>query len=124
MNRPAYIMREEEIMALVAGFVKYGPDDIYIKMKTKALFVMDKVDDLDEEFLDRSIALLSKARREDNNIEDDEISHRDIYYTLSFMLKKLAHEIYREYIKKGEDRNSNRFLRLVSNNEEAPLLLL
>lgn len=126
MSRVAYIMKEKEIMALVVGFIKCGPEDTYIKMKTKALFVMDKVDDLDEEFLDRSIILLSKARQEQDEDNDDseEISHKDIYYTLSFMLRKLAHEINREYIKRGKTRNSNRFLRLVSNNKEAPLLLL
>lgn len=122
MNRTPYIMKEEEIRALIAGFVKYGSEDIYIKMKTKALFVMDKIDDLDEEFLDRANILLMRGRKELH--DDNEDSLKDIYYTLSFMLRKLAHEIYRKYIKNGRIRDNDRFLRIVSNNKEAPSLLI
>ncbi len=122
MNRTPYIMKEEEIQALIAGFIKYGSEDIYIKMKTKALFIMDKVDDLDEEFLDRANILLMRGRKELHDNSEDSL--RDIYYTLSFMLRKLAHEIYRKYIKNGRVGDNDRFLRIISNNKEAPSLLI
>jgi len=122
MNRTPYIMKEEEIQALIAGFIKYGPEDVYIKMKTKALFVMDKIDDLDEEFLDRANLLLIRGKKELYNNSEDSL--KNIYYTLAFMLRKLAHEIYRKYIKNGRLRDNDRFLRIVSNNKEAPLLLI
>jgi len=117
-------MSENDIEAMVAGFIKLGPEDVYNKMRAKALLVMDKMKDLDDEFLDRSNTLLAKARQEaEATKEEDSDSLERIYYTLSFMLRKLAHEIYRKYLRKGETRDNGRFLRLVSDNKDAPLLI-
>ena len=124
IERNTYIMSENEIGAMVAGFIKFGPEDIYNKMRAKALLVIDKMKDLDDEFLDRAETLLVKARQESETVKENERDSLErIYYTLSFMLRKLAHEIYRKYLKKGEKRDNGRFLRLISCNKDAPLLI-
>ena len=121
--RTPYIMSEDEIQALIAGFISHGLDETYVRMKTRALFVMDKTDDLDQEFLDRSTTLLNRGRKELAKDDDDAIFYQKMYYTLSFMIRKLAHEIHREYIKRGKPRNSERFIHLVSYNKNAPTMI-
>lgn len=123
MKREKYIMPVSEIQALVAGFVQYGPQETYIKMRSKALMVMDKAPALDEEFLDRAEILLQKAREEPDSVEEGKTSLKDIYYTLSFMLRRLAHEMHFIYIKKGKSKENNRFLQVISNTDGPKLLI-
>lgn len=121
MRKP-YIMKVEEIQTLIAGFVSNGQEDTYNKIKAKALFAMDKIEDIDDMFLDMSESFL-KLARDDTDIEsEDNPSLSSIYYVISYMLRKVAHEIYSKYIKKGEQRDNSRFIRLISYNKDAPLV--
>ena len=120
MARKKYIMPANEIQALVSGFMQFGPEDLYNKMKAKALMIMDKSYVLDEEFLDRAEIFLKKAREEPDN-SDDSPSLKDIYYTLSFMLKRLGNEIHRKY--KKENTNEERFLRVMTNDKVPKLMV-
>lgn len=123
-ERDRYIMPLLEIQALVAGFMNHGPEKSYELMKSKAVSIMDKVSDLDEEFMDRSETLLQKARDEqDEETDENEACMKDILYTLSYMMRKLAHEIHFKYLKQGEQRSGERFLKLVSDNKNRKLLI-
>jgi len=85
---------------------------------------MDERDDIDEMFLDMSETLLKSGREElEREHTEEDPSIANIYYTLSYMLRKAAHEVYIKYIKKGSARDNKRFIRLVSNNEDAPLMI-
>lgn len=123
MRKP-YIMKIEEVQTLIAGLITNGPEDTYNKIKAKALFAMDGKGDIDDMFLDMSETLLKKGREEMEDKEAEEsptLAH--VYYTLSYILRKVAHEIYIKYIKRGEARDNNRFIRLVSNNKDAPSMI-
>ena len=124
MTRKKYIMSPEEMETLSSGLLSDGPDEVYVRMKAMGTFAMSKKDDVDEMFLDMSEAMLEKSREEASDEENEEgIIIKKIYYTLSFLLRRLAHEIYRKYIKNGKERSNNRFLRLVSDNEDALLMI-
>ena len=97
----------EELKPLAEGLNLHGEDKIYSKMRSKALFVMGSQKDIDEMFLDMSEDVLTQAREE----EDKDIQKS--YYTIAFLLRKLAHELYRRYISGGSERDSERFLRSV-----------
>lgn len=131
MSRKPYIMKIEEIKTLIASLIANGAEETYARMRVKAFMAMDGSDDIDEMFLDMSEACLKKGREElempdeeENNKEDDRPVLSNIYYTLAFLLRRLAHEVYRRYIKKGKQRDSNRFIRLISYDENAPLLMI
>lgn len=125
MTHKPYIMKIEEIQVLVAGLVSHGANDTYNRMKAKSILSMDQKDDIDEMLLDMSETMLQKGREDLGSVveREGEPTVSSIYYSLAFMLRKLAHEIYRLYIKKGKKRDSNRFIRLVSYNENAPLII-
>lgn len=117
MSHTKYIMKAEEVQVLITSFITYGPEETYNKMAYKALISIDQANDIDEVFLDMSETLSKKAKEE---IDNDDSSLLIIYRSLAFMLRRLAHKIYREYIRKGEKRNNSRFLRLISYNEKIP----
>ena len=126
MVRKSYIMKVGEIQTLIAGLVTHGPENIYTQIKAKALFAMEEKNDIDEMFLDMSETLLRKGREElesEDSEDSEDASIANIYYTLSYILRKVAHEVYVKYIKKGETRDNDRFIRLVSNNKDAPLMV-
>lgn len=125
MERKPYIMKVEEIQTLIAGLITHGPEDIYGKIKAKAFFAMENKDDIDDMFLDMAETLLKKGREElEEDDEDGENpSIANIYYTLSYILRKVAHETYSKYLKLGKERDNNRFIRLVSYNKDAPLMV-
>jgi hypothetical protein len=122
MTRKPYTLSEEEIEVLIDGIMKHGDEATYMQMKYKTLISMDKKDDLDEMLMDMHETILARARKSSTeNKIDKEL--RKILYQLASMLRILAHEIYREYIKNGKSRDSERFLRLVSLNKDAPVTL-
>lgn len=123
MSRNAYIMKIEEIQMLVEGFIFNGPEDTYNRMRAKAFMSMDQKNDIDEVFLDMSESLAKKAKEDIDSDNDENPSLSNIYSTLAFMLRRLAHEVYRKYIEKGEKRDNSRFLRLVSCNEHVSLMI-
>ncbi len=127
MDHKPYIMKNEEIQTLVAGIMAHGVDDTYSKMRAKAIFAMDNKENIDDMFLDMSDTLLRLAREEvdskDKNEDGDSNLLSNVYYTVSYMLKRIAHEVYRNYIKKGDTRDNSRFIRLVSYNKDAPLMV-
>ena len=123
MVRSPYIMKVEEIQILVTGLLEHGPEETYNKMRAKAFLSMDAKNDVDETFLDMSETLSRKAKEELDNDSDEDPSLSNIYSTLSFMLKRLAHEVHRKYIKKGDKRDNSRFLRLISYNEKVSLMI-
>jgi hypothetical protein len=116
-------MKTEEIQMLVAGLMSNGPEDTFNRMRAKAFMSMDQKDDVDEIFLDMSEALSERAKEDIESDSDENPSLSNIYSTLAFMLKRLAHEVHRKYIKKGEKRDNDRFLRLVSYNENVSLMI-
>jgi hypothetical protein len=116
-------MKVEEIQILVIGLIDNGPEETYNKMRAKAFMSIDTRSDVDEMFLDMSEILSKKAKEEVDNDNDDNPSLANIYSTLSFMLRRLAHEVYRKYIKMGDKRNNERFLRLASYNEKVSLMI-
>lgn len=118
-----YIMKEEEIQILIAGLITNGPEDTCNRMRARAFISMDQKDNIDEIFLDMSEIFSKRALDDIENNSDNDPSISNIYSTLSFMLKKLAHEVYRKYIKKGDKRDNSRFLRLVSYNENVSLMI-
>lgn len=128
MNHKPYIMKVEEIEILITSMIANGPEETYAKMRARAFIAMDKKDDIDEMFLDMSEVFLKRGRDELNaSLEDNDdgaILLINIHYSLAFMLRRLSHEVYRKYLKKGKQRDTNRFIRLVSYNKEAPLLMI
>ena len=116
-------MKIEEIQTLIAGLITNGPEDTYNRMRAKSFMSMDQKDDIDEILLDMSDAFSKKAKEELDNDSDDDPSLFNIYSTLAFMLRRLAHEIYRKYIRKGEGRDNERFLRLASYNKDISLMI-
>ena len=100
------VITTEEIQTLVSGLILHKEDGLYSHMCAKALLLMSSLDDVDEMFLDMSDSALHYAR------EQDEGDARD-YYTVSFLLRRVAHQVYRKYIREGKQRESERFLRSV-----------
>lgn len=123
MKRNKYIMPLSEIQALATGLIQFGYTDAYHKMLIKALSVMHKTTSLDEEFMDRSETLLQKAR--ESTQEEDTKNLSNIYYTLSFMLRRLAHTVHLRYIKQGKSvkNKTKRFLKVITNPNPPKLLL-
>lgn len=122
MNHNKYIMKEEEIQILLTGLIVNGVEDTYDRMKAKALMMMDQKPDVDEILLDMSETLYKKVQNELTN-ENKDLSIINAYNTLSFILKRLAHKVYRKYNRKGEQRDNNRFLRLISCNKDISLII-
>jgi hypothetical protein len=123
MTREPYIINTEEIQSLINGLLSWGPEETYVKIRAKMIFDMENKNDIDEMALDMSETLLKKGREELKQETEDNPSLANVYYTLSSILRRLAHEIHWRYInKKGDSRSNDRFLRLVSNNTDAPLM--
>lgn len=122
MSHNKYIMKEEEIQILLTGLIVNGVEDTYDRMKVKALMMMDQKPDVDEILLDMSETLHKKVQNELAN-ENKDLSIINAYNTLSFMLKRLAHKVYRKYNREGEQRDNNRFLRLISCNKDISLII-
>lgn len=119
--REKYILSEKEIESLLEGYASVGPDAMYEKLKVRAMANIKSRDDIDELLLDQAESMLKRGR--DIMPEDTDNKETVVVdcYSVYFIMRKLAHQIYREYEKMGKKRNSNRFLRLVVNNPKAPL---
>jgi len=118
MSRKKYVLKTEEIEALLRGMIENGPDETYKRMKEKALISIEKMKDLDEMFMDMSEDFLDRARTEPGEDENGK-QLKDVYYILNSMLRTLAHEINRIYRKNGKGKTGDRFIRVVSLNNEA-----
>jgi len=121
MTRKKYILKTEEIEAILRGLIEAGSQETYNKMKAKALLSMQTMKDVDEMFMDMSEDFLDRARIEpgtDNNSKQ----LKDVYYILNSMLRHLAQEIHQIYKKK--ETKSNRFIRIISYNGEAPSIFV
>jgi hypothetical protein len=114
MNRQPYILKGEEISLLLSKLNHDGEKELYNSMKQKADFMTKSVNDLDEIFLDMSNTFVSMAR--DIETDSEELNEiRQLYLSLSRLLRKVGHETYRSYIKcEKTDRNHERFLHIVS----------
>ena len=112
--RKRYNTRQEEIDTLVNAIISHGAEGAYNVIKTKALFLSDSKKDVDEMLLDMSEDMLKVGR--DQLEQEDNVFSTNIYYTLSFLLRKIAHEIHRMGEKKESE--DSRFLRLVWVNDE------
>lgn len=118
MVRKRYVLKVEEIEALLRGMIESGPEETYKKMKEKALSSIEKNKDLDEMFLDMSEDLLDRARIEPAEDENSK-QLQDTYYLLNSMLRTLAYEVNKIYRKRGKEKTGERFIRLISHNKEA-----
>jgi len=123
MVRKKYILKTEEIEALLRGMVEAGPAETYNRMMEKALLSMEKIKDLDEMFLDMSEDFLDRARIEPGE-EENSKQLKNIYYILNSMLRNLAHEVDSVYRKNGRKKSGDRVIRLVSYNKEAPPIFI
>lgn len=119
-TREKYIIKTKEINSLLAGLVAHGPEKTYAQMKIRATRAMETADDVDEMFLDMSESMLKKARNA--RTKKGEQSTKPYFYTLASMLRRLAHEINRAYIKSNRKVENTRFIRLVFDNPEAPTI--
>jgi len=116
--RTPYILQEAEVQTLLHGMVNYGPEETYNRMKEKAVKAMSDNEYMDEMFMDMYEAMLKRAREFNYDEEDNDGKELQVVlYKLASMLRKVAHDVYRMYLKEGKDRNSPRFLRLVSSNK-------
>jgi len=111
MNRTPYILKTDEIDTLLNGMITHGEEETYDKMRDKALFAMGKTKDIDELFMDMHEGMLKRARKYDDTEEA-----KAVFYALSAMLRRIAHEVNRKYIRDGKEDSSPRFLRLVADN--------
>lgn len=119
-TREKYIIKTKEVNSLLAGLVAHGPERTYEQMKLRATRAMEASDDVDEMFLDMAESMLKKARN--TRVKKDEQSTKPYFYTLASMLRRLAHEINRAYIRTNRKADSVRFIRLVFDNPEAPTI--
>jgi len=116
-ERTPYILKNNEVNALLAGLAAHGASKTFEQMKGRATTAMEKSDDIDEMFLDMYDGMLKRARKTDDKGEKE---LQSAYYLLTSMLWRLAHEIHFAYLKSGKQKDSTRFIHLVSNNPDAP----
>ncbi len=119
MERKPYVLKNDEIETLIKGIMEYGDEETYARMLNKSLVTMQNIEDMDEMLMDMYETMLEKAR----STKDEDKSSKElrlIYYQLASMFRILAHQIQREYIKKGQNKQGERFLRLVSYNKDIP----
>jgi hypothetical protein len=88
-------------------------------MKIRATQAMEKSENMDDIFLDMYETMIVKARLL-NEENEQEKQLRLGYYAISAMLRRLAHEVHFSYLRLKKEKDSSRFLHLVSNNSEAP----
>lgn len=120
MTRKPYTLPEQEIEILISGLMEHGDEETYNRMRDKTLSVIDKKDDLDEMLMDMYETMITRARESVvENEKDKEL--QNILYQLASILRILAHELYRTYIKNGKGRDNERFIRLASFNKDAPV---
>lgn len=118
-KRAPYIIKASEIESLLAGIMAHGIDKTYEQMKIRATQAMEKAEDIDEMFLDMYESMIDKARGLDETNEQEN-QLRLGYYALAAMLRRLAHEVHFAYLKLKKEKNSGRFLHLISDNPQAP----
>ncbi len=109
-------MDQQEIQTLITGISQQGAQKLYDLIKTNGMAMMATQYNLDETIMDRYENFLELART-----NEDETT-RNIYYSLASLMRKLAEEIHRMYIKQGHKKEGSRFLRLIK-NDQAPKLL-
>lgn len=119
MSHRPYKLSDKEVETLMAAMLSKSKEEVYGRMKDKAIGNLDRKQDLDEDFLDMSETILKRAR-ELSTSDTEIIVVRDAYYSLHYMLRKLAHELNMTKIKNGSPPDNNRFIRLVSYNKNAP----
>lgn len=110
--RTPYTLKENELEMLLNGMTKYGADKTFDVMKKRSLASMEDTKDSDEILMDQYETVLKRARGLSIENEEDEQLQKSLYQ-LSSLLRVLAHDIYREYLKTDKERNNKRFLRLV-----------
>lgn len=110
--RTPYILKEQEMEMLLNGMAKYGADKTYEVMKKRSLASMEDVTDTDEVLMDQYESVLKRARELTVESDDDKELQNSLYQ-LSSLLRVLAHEVYREYLKIDKERDNERFLRLI-----------
>lgn len=111
MTRVTYVLKKEELEILLNGMIAHGTDKTYIAMKNRTVIAMQQIEDADEILMDQYDTVLKKARS--LNAENNDEKLQKTLYQLASLLRILAHEIYREYLKAGKERGSKRFLHIV-----------
>jgi hypothetical protein len=86
-------------------------------MRARAFLEFENKPDLDLILLDMSEGLLKRGRKEMDNADENALLI-NAYYTLYFLLRKLAHEVNRK-----SKNNDDRFIRVVAVNKNAPQIL-
>lgn len=113
MMRKPYILKSDEIDALLAGMIAHGESDTYDRMRDKAFLSSETRADMDDIFLDMYDGMIKKARLAYDDGEDEQ-DMIDAMYSIAFMMRDIAHKLYRKYLRSGLPRDSDRFIRLVS----------
>jgi len=112
MTHRPYVLDKEEFDELVNSVIRLGSDEVYDAMRRRAFTKIKQVRYADEILMDQHLTILGKARKLIIKNEDD----KELYKTLcdlASMLRKLAHEIHREYLRMNAERDSLRFLHIV-----------
>lgn len=97
---------KQEIEILITGLDQNGEDRLFDLLLLKAIALLPS-GNVDDTFLDAAYSLLAAARKQ----QDSALAKK--YYKISFMIKRIAHKMYRSYKKGGTPRNDERFLRSV-----------
>jgi len=119
MRKP-YVIKSNEIDTLLVGLASHGKQETFERMLDKALKSIDKDSEMDDKFLDMYETLLKRARMVEAQDPED-VQLQVALYTLASLLRSVAQKVYMAYLKKGEERDNPRFIRLVSYNKEAPV---
>lgn len=119
MRKP-YVLRSSEVEILLSGLTTHGHEETYKRMRDKAFMSMSSREDMDEVFLDMYEGMIKKARALDVSSEEEALLAQDMY-AIASMMRNVAHQVYRAYTRAGEERDNDRFLRLVVDNNTIPV---
>lgn len=114
--RERYNAEKKEIDAIVGKIISNGILDTYNKIRANAFFEVERRKDMGCVLLDMAEDFLSLGRREMDS--KDNLFLINIYYTLHYMFRRLAHEINKKF-----PYEDDRFLRLVEESIDMPEIL-
>ena len=117
----AYPISESEILNLAKVYDDIGAENIRKNISTNVDANMAKAAaNMDVMLLDQSESILEYAR----SISEESDKTRKlkvICYDVHRIFRDIAHTTYRVYLKTNKDMDNERFIRLASYNESAPL---
>lgn len=105
--REIYLLSDEELKSLIFVVKNYKDSDIYDIVKNRFVeYVKSNQKDIDNICMDIHDTILDMAK---NNLYNES----EILYDLSFIFRKIAHEVHTMYIQQGKPKAGGRFLELI-----------